>query len=335
MTRLASPITISSTFWSKLLKSFNDFRQTSDIYSFFSKNIAASYGREELISHIFMGGILIASLGLFFLNASVFKFTSVISSLNMLIAVPVWWIWWLIGHTHRVKWPRLSLLAATFANVGICAIIFMINWSAILSTPFTIIDYHLLQWDHWLGFDVVKFMNWVYQYPSLVNILSFGYYSWQYQIVLVPLVLALLNKPKEINRYVIASAVCLIACNLIYYFFPTIAPAGIMSSPHFDEAAYHLVNRFYEAHQHLPISFYDGGSVSFPSGHVMFAVLFLVAFRKIKVIFYPLLILNSLLIIATLALGKHYLVDVIASFIIVTITLSGMHFFLDRKKKQQ
>lgn len=334
MTRLASPTTIRPSLGSKLLKVFNDFKQNSDLYDFFVKNIAASYGRDEIIAHMLMGLLLIGSLGLFFLNASVFKFTSTVSSLNMLLAIPAWWIWWLIGHTHRTKRPRLGLLAATFANIGICCIIFMINWSAILSTPFSIIDYHLLQWDHFLGFDVVRFMNWAYQFPSLIKVLLFAYNSWEFQIILTPIVLALLNKSREINRYFIAAAVCLMFCNLIYYFFPTIAPAGIMSSPHFWEPAYHLVTRFYEVHQRLPITDYDGGMVSFPSGHVMYALLVLFTFRNVKFLFYPLLVLNSLLIMATMALGLHYLVDVIASFIIVTVVLSGMHFLLDRKKSR-
>ncbi len=320
MTRFTAQLARPPAFW-----------QANDIYRLFKKNVAASYSREEGIAHAFMGILLVMSVVGFLLNAIVFKFTSTISSLQMLFLIPLWMVWWLIGHIHRPNWPRFGLLAATFANIGICTIIFLINWSAVLSTPFVIIDYHLVQWDHWLGFDVTAFMAWVHQFPGLSKVFWFSYNTWEYQVLLTPLLLALLKKSKEVNRYFIASAICLIICNLIYYFFPTIAPAGVLHSPYFISQEYNLVTRFYEVHQHLPISNFDGGMVSFPSGHVIYALLVLAAWRKIKVVFYPLLVLNFFLIIATMAIGAHYLVDVIASFIIVTLTLAGMHYFLDRR----
>ncbi|MBS0350628.1 MAG: phosphatase PAP2 family protein [Proteobacteria bacterium] len=331
MTRLAASSKTGSKFLIKIKNLFSFFSPEHEIYRFFKDNIVASYTREEAIAHSFMAVIFILSIGTFLLNAWVFHFTPTISSLNMVFFIPLWMVWWVIGHIHRPKWPRFGLVAATFANVGICTIIFMINWSAVLSTPFVIIDYHLVKWDHWLGFDVTTFMAWANQFPHLMKIFWFSYGTWEYQVILTPFLLAALNKSKEVNRYFTAAAICLIICNLIYYFFPTIAPAGVMHSPYFIKAEYDLVARFYEVHQSLPITHWGSGMVSFPSGHVMYALLVLYTVRKIKVVFYPLLVINCFLILATMAIGAHYLVDVIASFIIVTMVLLGMHFFLDRK----
>ena len=52
---------------------------------------------------------------------------------------------------------------------------------------------------------------------------------------------------------------------MIYYFFPTIAPAGIMHSPYFNDTHFGLVTRYYEIHQSLPISVLGSGIISFPS----------------------------------------------------------------------
>lgn len=335
MTKLAVELDVRTNLWQRLKNLFSNKIQGTELYRFFIDNIVSSYTREEGIAHFWMGVLLIESLFLFFLNDKVFHFTSMANALTLLAILPGFVLWWVIGHVHRPRWPRFGLLAVTFANFGICTIIFLINWSAIASTPFVIIDYHLVKWDSWLGFDIIGFMAWVHSIPHLFDVFWYSYNTWVYQVVLTPILLALLRKPKEVNRYFIASAICLLICNLIYYFFPTIAPAGILHSPYFIPPEYHLVTRFYEIHQSLPITEYDGGMVSFPSAHVMYALLVLVAWRKIKVVFYPLLVLNILLIVATMGIGAHYLVDVIASFIIVVAVLAGMHYFLDKRKRQQ
>ena len=329
MTRLATELEIRPNFWQNIKNFLRNNAQVNELYSFFKNNIIASYTREEGIAHLWMGVLLIESLALFFLNATVWHFTSMANALTLLATLPGFILWWVIGHSHRLRWPRFGLVGATFGNIGICTVIFLINWSAIASTPFVIIDYHLVKWDHLLGFDVITFMAWVHSVPHLFDVFWNSYNTWEYQIFFTPICLALLKRSKEINRFFISSAICLLICNLIYYFFPTIAPAGILHSPYFIDPEYHLATRFYEIHQSLPITNYDGGMVSFPSGHVMYALLILVAWRKVKVVFYPLLVLNTLLIIGTMAIGAHYLVDVIASFIIVAGVLTGMHYFLD------
>ena len=177
----------------------------------------------------------------------------------------------------------------------------------------------------------LKLMQWVYQYPKFVILLKICYATWLLQIIIVPLILALLKKSKEINTFFISVLISFVFAGVIYYFFPTIAPAGVMESPYFLSNQHSLVTRFYEIHQHLPISVFDGGYVAFPSCHTMQTLLVLVACRKIKTMFYPLLIINALLIFATLGLGYHYLVDVLAAFVIVGITM-GLTNSLTTKK---
>ena len=138
-----------------------------------------------------------------------FHFSVLQSPLSLLTSLPLLFLlWWVLGHMHRPKWPRFGMLAVTFGNLGFAFIVFVIAWAWIVTTPFVIIDYQLAAWDQFFGFNVVDFMNWVNQHPRILNWLSFGYFSWEYQVVLTPLLLALLNKRKEINQYFIASAIC-------------------------------------------------------------------------------------------------------------------------------
>lgn len=317
---------------SRVKRLFAYLSQDNDIYRFFRNNIAASYQREESLVHLWMGIVLLIALSFLAINHFVLHFTSLPQVfISMFTYLPaILGLWWVIGHVHRASWPRFGLFATTFANLSVSALIFLIAWAGIVTTPFVIIDYHLAQWDRWLGFDVLQFMAWAQQFPALIKVLYFCYYSWQFQIVLAPLLLAVLNKSREINHYLISSAICFIICITIYYFFPTIAPAGIMHSAYFTSDQYHLVTRFYEVHQSLPISFYDGGIISFPSGHVIFSLLVLISLRQVKWVFYPMLVINFFLIMATMALGYHYLVDVLASFIIVALVVTTMHYYFKK-----
>jgi membrane-associated phospholipid phosphatase len=311
--------------------------QDNEIYQFFSKSISQSYTREEAIPHVIVAALAFISLGLYLINSAFFHYWTIPIPYSMMVGFPILLsIWLLIGYTHRQKWPRFGLISATLANIGLFISLSAIGFAAIITTPFPLIDHYLVQWDQWFGFDVTAFMAWAYQYPLFIKVLNFSYFSWEYQVLLTPVLLAVLNKPREINQYMALAAICFIFWLLVYYFFPTLAPAGILHSPHFLDVSYDIVTRFKEVHQSTPITVWSaGGMVSFPSGHVMYALLVLIAWRKIKIIFYPLVILNMLLITATMALGFHYLVDVLASFVIVALAVPTVHLLFKRWERKR
>ncbi len=330
MTRLALPSHKELTKTS-FLKKINFIFQDNEIYQFFSKNITQSYTREEAFTHIILATLSLISLGLRFLNSRFFHFW----------AVPIPWlvmfgffilliIWSVIGLTHREKWPRFGLVSTTLANIGFFFLLSVVGFSSALTTPFPLIDHYLVQSDQWFGFDVTAFMAWAYQYPLLIKVFNFNYFSLEYQMLLTPVLLAVLNKSREVNQYAALAAVCFIFWLLVYYFFPTLAPAGVLHSPYFMDISYDILTRFKEVHQNTPISVWSAGMISFPSGHVMYALLVLIAWRKIKIVFYPLLVFNIILIIATMALGFHYLTDVLSSFVIVAVAYYFVHAVFKR-----
>jgi membrane-associated phospholipid phosphatase len=329
MTKLAmtSGLEYKAQPQSKLSRLWRYISQDTDIYYFFSRNIAASYTREEAVIHGLVGLLLIGALSLLTINQVFFHFTVWPIPLEMFTGVPLLFLFWMvIGHVHRVKWPRFGLIAITSSKIGLYITVCTLCCLGALTTPFMIIDHHLVHFDKMLGMDVTQLMAWAYQYPWLIKVLNFSYNSWYFEVIGTPIALALLKKSEEINRYYIGTFICLIFIMVIFYFFPTIAPAGVMSSPFFGQDQHDLVQRFYEIHQRLPITVFDGGVIGFPSPHVIMSLLVLVAWRKIKIAFYPLVILNAFLILSTMALGYHYLADVLASTLIVSVALTAIHF---------
>ena len=267
------------------------------VYKLLVEKIVVSYSREDALMHILFIFLALAALTIYCINLLVLHYT-ILPLPTALIFLPVFFIlWWALNYSQWQHWSRFSLFTCTLSTLIIYFSISLIIFAAIITTPFPTIDRHLVQWDHALGFNVTTLMTWAHQHPFLLQILRYSYNTWLYQILLTPLLLALLNRPKEISWYFTAGAMCYVFWMFIYYFFPTIAPAGVMHNPYFTLPQYDLVRRFYEVHLSLPISSYGGGGmIAFPSGHVMFSLLVLIALRKVKVIFYPLLAINSLLI---------------------------------------
>jgi len=62
--------------------------------------------------------------------------------------------------------------------------------------------------------------------------------------------------------------------------------------------------------------------VVFPSFHATLAVLSAVAAMPLRILKYPLLALNLLIILSTPAMGGHYFIDIIAGIILATLTVS-------------
>jgi len=64
------------------------------------------------------------------------------------------------------------------------------------------------------------------------------------------------------------------------------------------------------------------GIISFPSFHASMAVLFTAAVRGNRYLFVPTFCLNAILLIATVVIGYHYFVDVLAG---VTIAFAALY----------
>ncbi|MGH6869246.1 MAG: phosphatase PAP2 family protein, partial [Methylocella sp.] len=64
------------------------------------------------------------------------------------------------------------------------------------------------------------------------------------------------------------------------------------------------------------------GLVVFPSFHATLAVLCACAARPLRILRYPLLVLNLLIIMSSPAMGGHYFIDIIAGIILAALTIS-------------
>ncbi len=194
---------------------------------------------------------------------------------------------------------------------------------AIEPTPFTPIDAVLLKIDSGMGINTPALMAWTHHHPHCHHMFTFVYDSMLLELTFIPLILALVNARKALGVFFIAQLCSLYVGCFIYYFFPTMAPSGIIHSPYFSSTQHDTSLKFYEIHHYLKVTTANGGLIAFPSFHVVWAILIANACRAKKIIFYPLACYNILLIISTVFLGWHYFTDVIGG---IVLAMSAIYF---------
>ncbi len=193
-------------------------------------------------------------------------------------------------------------------------------------TPFHQHDIDIARLDHLMHFNIIVVMNWVAQHPILHKILRNFYFSLGPESLILAFLSPLFADRRIFNAFVIGIIIASLIGFFIYYFFPTVGPPEIYHSPYFPRDAVTIVKHFVELHHYKIVSNMNGGLISFPSYHVIYCCLIIYPFYRIKWLFYPLVIINLIIVTAALVLGWHYLTDILGGFVI-----SALVIFLTQK----
>ena len=254
------------------------------------------------------GALLIA------INGAFFRFTGIVYFPKpYLPTLPAAIFALLAGNDLRDLWPRASrrLRDAGWYTLVLATIALLST--GIQLTPFPTIDARLAAWDRALGVDVAAAMRWTRSAWGASAVFESAYDAFFFEGAL-PVLIALLVETRRMHVFLRALLYSTLAGYVVYYFFPSSGPASVMPSPYFtaEQQLTHL--KFAWVHARQPIPTVDGGMIAFPSFHVAWGVLLTYLSGERKWLFYPVALLNGLMIAATVALGWHYLVDAIAGF---------------------
>lgn len=230
---------------------------------------------------------------------------------------------WLTGARREgrdgVAQPWLTDLGAyALAMLALAALVQGIQY-----TPAEPIDPALLRWDRALGWDTAAWLDRVAARPHLRWVLTRVYESTDLQLALTPL-LPLLAGDRRRSRLVLHAVVytTLAGC-LFYRFFPSSGPASMIGSPHFPWVQRATYMKYSQVHSWSPVTTIWGGMIAFPSFHVAWAALTTYAAGGDRRVLVPVAALNALVVVSTVVLGWHYLVDLPAG-----LALAGLALFL-------
>lgn len=187
---------------------------------------------------------------------------------------------------------------------------------AIQLTPFEPIDNYILPFEEFFHIDMPKILSWTNEHQHFKLILGLSYDSLVLQMSIIPLVVILCGKFEIIHDYYFLLLSTLLFGFIFYYFWPTTAPASIIHSPFFSPEQHATGLKFHQIHQHIVPTTNEGGLIALPSFHAIWAILCIYLVKDWPIIRVTLVIVNTALISSCVLLGWHYLIDIIAAFLL-------------------
>lgn len=192
-----------------------------------------------------------------------------------------------------------------------------------------LIDGALLSADAWLGCSLPTWVAWTAAHPIWLSVFQNCYRTLVFQLWF-PLVLlgGRSTDRREARAYVVAFGLSLLVTTLSVALWPALPPVAHGLTPLLNQDHVLLQIQAVRDGSYTRMSLLDlDGLVSFPSFHIIGAVLVSWAFRHKRGLRELLIAVNLGLMAATLALGMHYLIDVIAGLVVAAgcISVSRWH----------
>lgn len=190
------------------------------------------------------------------------------------------------------------------------------------------VDEYLAHVDQMMGFDWVALYNFVTSNAGVQYVSQLSYKSIFLTPTLVLLALGAAGMSEHGRKFLFAYAIALIVTVLLFYFFPARAAVA----HHLGDAAPYVPG---SGALHLPVfeALRSGaiepvdpnglaGMITFPSFHASAAILFIWAAWPLKMLRWPILLINIAMLMATPIEGAHYLIDVIGGVVVAGLSIA-------------
>ena len=220
----------------------------------------------------------------------------------------------------------VSCLTALIFLVVFCGG-FVVLMYAIAATNRPLVDVQLARADQALGFHLPAFMAWTGSHRWLDTALRFAYTTILPQTIVVIAVLGFSGDARVLEKFVLRFMVCALVTVALFYWFPAKGPFTVYGyAPAQDQARTLQHLEAMRSGQRKLVTWREAeGLITFPSFHVVWAMLLALAFRRRRWLFRASLVLNVAVIISTLSTGWHYLIDVLGGIAVCLAVLAVLH----------
>ena len=189
-------------------------------------------------------------------------------------------------------------------------------------TPFHVIDPMLKAFDNSLGFHTDHILVFMHAHPTLNHISWKIYNTIVDQFIITLLLIGLLGENKAYNRLIMHLLIAILLTAPLIFFFPSVDPAfsykGLLATP----VQLANVKFFFQIHHFISIKkSIPGGSINFPSFHVIWTLILTYSLKRRKWLFYPSCVYSFFLILTTMTTGWHYLADVLGAIAIFSVCI--------------
>lgn len=190
------------------------------------------------------------------------------------------------------------------------------------------IDQTLIRWDHWLfGTHPTVWLQSMH-HPLLTEIFQWSYLGYYFLPLTVPVGLHAAKKAYRIDEYLTIVLTAFYLCFLGNFVFPAYGPRFFLAHLHIQplqgiwlaEAVQHTLNNM----EKIQLD-------AFPSGHAaIIYVLIYYTFRHVRKLFWIIFPICFALLISTVYLWLHYVVDIIAGLFLAIFVIWFVEFLLER-----
>ena len=218
----------------------------------------------------------------------------------------------------------LTLLA--FAGSLILPLVFMGVLFEYLATSagMPLLDSSLDAIDRAMGFDWYSFVAMANARPAVSTVFVFAYWSTGPVLLGALFILCFRGDVYRLSEFLAVLALCSLCTGVLMVLVPA-AGAFTQHAPVADMFSRWPFFRTFQALRSDAIPNVDysksEGLVTFPSFHTVLAIITAYALRDLRILFWIILALNSLVIVSTLPEGGHYLVDVIAGILVAGVSI--------------
>lgn len=218
-------------------------------------------------------------------------------------------------------------LKSLIAMITFSSVFAMLTYCVGDQTPYGWADDLLVSIDAAFGLSAEGVVTWTNQHATVGLILYLAYVSVIPQTFLTIAYHGLTNDEKRLSLFIVRFIICALITLVGFYFFP--AKGNIVNGvpDHYTHILEHLES-LRDGTRTL-VTWRDAeGLITFPSFHTIWGVLVIAAFHR-TVLFWPVLVLNVVMIASTVPIGLHYFVDVAGGLFI-----SGIVIFATNNNEQ-
>lgn len=235
-------------------------------------------------------------------------------------------------YTYLRPNARIAAGASTAAFLVVFTMLLAISSYVGIALALPLWDGRFASLDGALGFDWTAHLRFVVDHPALETALEVAYHSSLVQVALVVVLLVASGRLHRLGQFTLLFAATATSVIAISTLMPALGayawhepPSALLAALSDGDAG-----RWHLAHfrglrdgtlRTVPLADVQG-LISFPSFHTALALVCVWAVAPIRWTVAPMLLLNALLVAATLSIGGHYLVDVVGGALVAAVAIS-------------
>ena len=265
-------------------------------------------------------------------------------SAPILEGVPLWaGATLLLGFYTRSVFPRAVRLQCFVESVFV-SVVLGVSLACLsyvgASADLPLRDRDIIWIDRHLGFDWLQVMSSLDQSSQLLSVLNGAYATFTAQLVGAALALVIAGRMGDLERFFIVFACASISAEALSVLVPTLGPIWALA----DNARFTNLPTLGRTTAEIVLALRDktlgtidfeavNGIISFPSMHAAVAIIVPYVLRWNRWLFWPIAVLDAVMLISAVPSGNHYLADVLAGIVVAVLAIacgSATQTLLDR-----